>query len=173
MNLKPGDRVQFLNENEEGVVVEVISLEKVLVTNSTGFDVEVNVQDLILKDDNCSNDLLHEVQNIKPKLFKRENKRQLKKGEDYRDHVFTIDLHIEEVREDHENMNGFEILMSQLSYLKDKIGEVKRKGINEFVVIHGVGTGALRAEVEKILNMHSEFVFKSAASTKYGNGATL
>ena len=170
--MKAGDRVQFLNENDEGVVASVLTADRVMVTNSDGFDIEVAIKDLILKDDECSNDLLIQTVHIEQQIFRKENKKQ-HQGEDFWDHVYTIDLHIEEIISDHRKLNGFEMLMSQLSYLKDKIGEVQRKGLTEFVVIHGVGTGALRAEVAQILSLDSDFVYDSASATKYGDGATL
>ncbi|NQY67705.1 MAG: Smr/MutS family protein [Flavobacteriales bacterium] len=97
----------------------------------------------------------------------------LRKGESIWDHVYTIDLHIEEIRESHINMNGQDIIISQLSFFKDKLREVDRRSLSEFVVIHGVGTGILRMEVEKILDLNSDYIIEKASSLHYGDGATF
>ena len=41
MIFKIGDKILFKKEKQEGIVLEILSKEKILVRNSNGFDVEV------------------------------------------------------------------------------------------------------------------------------------
>ena len=48
MIFKIGDKILFKKEKQEGIVLEILSKEKILIRNSNGFDIEVFSNDIIL-----------------------------------------------------------------------------------------------------------------------------
>ncbi|NQY68799.1 MAG: hypothetical protein HRT72_13885, partial [Flavobacteriales bacterium] len=49
MSFNIGDRVQFVNEDDEGVIENILPGDKFLVSSSMGFDIEVDGANLILQ----------------------------------------------------------------------------------------------------------------------------
>ena len=86
--------------------------------------------------------------------------------------VMEIDLHIEELIDNHRNLSNGEIVNIQINAMEDKINEALRANCKELVVIHGVGRGVLRIEVRNRITQLG-FRFSDASYAKYGYGATL
>ncbi len=85
----------------------------------------------------------------------------------------VIDLHIEQIRPDYESVNPVHYLMIQLSTLSDFIDQAYQLGLDEVVIIHGVGEGKLRQHVHDLLT-HDARVggFENQFDERYGYGAT-
>ena len=50
MDLKPGDKVSFLNEKRDGIVKKMLNNKMVLVEIEDGFDIPVAINDLVKAD---------------------------------------------------------------------------------------------------------------------------
>jgi hypothetical protein len=83
-----------------------------------------------------------------------------------------IDLHIEELIDDHYRLSNGEIVTLQLNALKKKIASSKMNGSRELLVIHGVGKGVLKTEVRNLLKSQG-IKFSDGSYAQYGYGATL
>lgn len=87
---------------------------------------------------------------------------------------YEVDLHIEQLVEDRKGLSNSEILYIQLAELEKYIQIAIRNKQDRLVVIHGVGKGVLRNEVQKLLQANV-FVGKieSGWQAGYGFGATI
>ena len=85
-----------------------------------------------------------------------------------------IDLHIEELIDNHTNLTSGEILEIQLARFTTVLdGALKHKSGN-VVFIHGVGNGKLKLELRKLLDTKYKHVrYQDASFKEYGYGATL
>ena len=86
--------------------------------------------------------------------------------------AMEIDLHIEELTDNHRNLSNGEIVIMQIKAMEDKINQAIKSNCKELVVIHGVGKGVLRIEVRNRITQLG-FKYSDASYAKYGYGATL
>lgn len=105
-------------------------------------------------------------QNIKPLVVKSN---QILKVVD---NTAEIDLHIEELIEDLNGVDNHQKLTYQLNHLNRCINEAFERRIRKLTIIHGVGKGVLKAEVEKYLKEISNITMQASPMSKYGVGAT-
>jgi hypothetical protein len=84
-----------------------------------------------------------------------------------------IDLHAEILIGDIEGMSSGEILSVQVQALRDFIQEAIVHELRQVTIVHGLGSGALRATVEFVLQQFPEVIkFTSGWHPQYGFGAT-
>ncbi|MEL6833052.1 MAG: Smr/MutS family protein [Bacteroidota bacterium] len=84
-----------------------------------------------------------------------------------------IDLHIQNLLDDPTSIDKKQILGVQLSHFEDFMQQAIRIGVDRVFIIHGVGEGKLRAEVQKRLRDIPEVKsFKNEYHGRYGYGAT-
>lgn len=83
-----------------------------------------------------------------------------------------IDLHIEELVDNFSGMSNAEIVQIQLRHFTQKLDEAIALHLKKLVVIHGIGTGRLKAEVYKALEHYPKLKYHDASYAKYGFGAT-
>ncbi len=84
-----------------------------------------------------------------------------------------LDLHIEQLITDHKGMTNAEIMHIQLETLRRFLEIAIVTGQERLVIIHGLGTGALRKAVHDILKNTSEIAhYRNEYMAKYGFGAT-
>ena len=69
-------------------------------------------------------------------------------------------------------MNNHDILTYQLETARKQLEFAIRKRIQRMVLIHGVGDGVLKAEIDFLLGRYSNISFQDANYQKYGLGAT-
>lgn len=82
-----------------------------------------------------------------------------------------IDLHLEEITEEHVPEN--EILSLQLRVFENKLDQAITSNMTEITFIHGVGNGVLRMEIHKRLSKNIDIkYFEDAQKAKFGYGAT-
>ena len=85
-----------------------------------------------------------------------------------------IDLHIEQLVEDHSGMSNSAMLKLQLETFQDALDRAMAANMHEIVFIHGAGNGVLRKEIQKILSRTPGIkYFEDAKKEKFGYGATL
>jgi hypothetical protein len=85
----------------------------------------------------------------------------------------TIDLHIEQLRNDFAGMSKNEMLKVQLEAFEKNLENAIASGMHDITFIHGLGNGTLRTELHKRLGRHLHVqYFEDAQKEKFGYGAT-
>jgi uncharacterized protein YijF (DUF1287 family) len=69
-------------------------------------------------------------------------------------------------------MSNFDILELQLETAKRHIEFAINKKIQKIVLIHGVGEGVLKSELEFLYKKYPQIVYQEANYQKYGQGAS-
>lgn len=88
--------------------------------------------------------------------------------------IEEIDLHIEEILDDHKGMSNSEILSAQLARFETALETASKSNAAKIVFIHGVGNGVLKLELRKLLDRkYSRFRYQDASFKEYGYGATM
>lgn len=82
-----------------------------------------------------------------------------------------IDLHIDELVEDSTGMQPIQMLKTQMSYFRRCLSEAINQHLEKLIVIHGVGTGVLKQEIEKEISQYKGIHSFPASMQKYGVGA--
>ncbi|WP_297335092.1 DUF2027 domain-containing protein [Algoriphagus sp.] len=86
----------------------------------------------------------------------------------------SIDLHIEELVENHQSLSNSEKLRIQLEVFERKLDQAIQTGMDEITFIHGIGNGVLRKEIHKRLSQLGNInYFQDTQKDKWGFGATL
>lgn len=84
-----------------------------------------------------------------------------------------VDLHIEALTPYPDQMSNSDIIELQLKCFEDSLDQAILGGLNEITFIHGVGSGKLRSEIQKLLSKHPNVAFfKDARKERFGYGAT-
>jgi dsDNA-specific endonuclease/ATPase MutS2 len=172
-SFKIGDQVAWIDEDLQG---NVISIKKntIVVETSDGFEIEAQVGELVLLPGKESfkvdwNELQRTKQNeLKSKKPISPNRNDKKKKQP----PLEVDLHIHELVTYTKNLSNFDMLNIQLDTAKRQIKFAKEKRIKRVVLIHGVGQGVLKAELETLLRRDEEVDFYDADYKVYGLGAT-
>ncbi len=85
-----------------------------------------------------------------------------------------VDLHIEELVEDHRGMSNSEILETQMARFTAELEEAVRSNKRRIVFIHGVGNGKLRFKIRHELDRkYPRLKYQDASFREYGYGATM
>ncbi|MEQ9300611.1 MAG: Smr/MutS family protein [Cyclobacteriaceae bacterium] len=83
-----------------------------------------------------------------------------------------LDLHIEELTDTPETLSKNDILPFQLKVFESHLDKAISAGNDELTVVHGVGNGTLKHNVQKKLSGHPHIAyFKDAQKEKFGYGA--
>lgn len=165
---KQGDRVSFLNQPGGGVVKNLLSKFRLIVTSDDGFDIAVSVDEIVPI---CAPSVYtisskhideKEKHNIKQKLSKR------KKEEEW-----EVDLHLDEIIGNSCFMNDHQKLQHQIRYFKNCMDRAVDCKIKKVIFIHGVGKGRLKQEIINVLKEYERIKYYDAPFRKYGVGALV
>lgn len=164
-----GDKVSLMDENLNGVV-KAINKDRVVVTIEDGFDMEVNLSQLV-----PFQELEFSMGDIRRiKLEKNDNANPKKASKTPKKKTYIeFDLHIDKLHPNWKTLDKSNYLNYQLSAAQGKLDFAIKKRIPHFVFIHGVGEGVLKQELHTILGRYDFLVFEDAPYYKYGLGATL
>lgn len=170
-SLKIGSRVSFLDETAFGVVQGFPNSNQVLVLRDDGFEEVCYINKLLLIDENTFSESAFqhipkhtkEVDQPKPKSSKKHKQNSTL--------VWEIDLHIEQLVDNHRNMSNFDIVQVQLQRCQGTIERAIKNNIPKLVIIHGRGEGVLKEEVLHLLKKYPVEA-KDADYRTYGFGAT-
>ncbi len=170
---KKGDKVTVLDDDFNGEVISV-QQNRVKIETTDGFVLEFNDSELILMENplkiNFSvqnmNQVLKEKEIPKPRSFVKEKKNKHEHG------IPEFDLHIEKLVRNKKGMANHEILTLQLETAQRHVEFAIKNRIPKIVLIHGVGEGTLKTEIDYMLNRFEEINFQDADYQKYGSGAT-
>lgn len=170
-----GDKVAVLDDAIEGFVVAVNGNEITFKTDDD-FEMTYFVNELVKlqiskKLDNFfSSKSLSEVLEEKSAPKKRKTSPEKKsKNEDF---VLEVDLHIEKLVPSTKGLANFDMLNIQLDEVKRKVDFCIKNRLPKLVLIHGVGEGVLKAEIDYLLSRYDNLVAQEANFRKYGVGAT-
>ncbi|MCH4823352.1 DNA mismatch repair protein MutS [Gramella lutea] len=174
MELKVGDRVELLDDDLSGIVQKIEGGE-VKIKTEDGFEMDFPSDQLVkIKEDINEidvqefdfNEILKEKTPAKKKQFPRS------KPKDKGAPPMEVDLHINQLVKSSRGLSNHEMLNLQLDTARHKLEFAIRKRIQKVVLIHGVGEGVLKMELEYLLGRYSNVKYYDADYQKYGLGAT-
>lgn len=170
MHFKVGERVRFLYEVGEGVVVKIQSSDRIVVVDETGFERPFISSELVKihgdpKEvyDNFTNFIPDEDSEA---LSILDNTIEKKKD------FWEIDLHTHELLSSERGLSTHDFLRIQLNEFRSFYRQAREKLIRKLVVIHGVGEGVLKEEIRSFLSTQEGVTFFDADFRDYGKGAT-
>lgn len=113
-------------------------------------------------------ELIIDAQKLKESFFKpAEEKVEITKPKR------EVDLHIEQLRDDHQLLSSTEMLNIQMDHFRTALDAAIVHQYPEIVFIHGVGNGILKHEIHKALSRNNRIqTFMDAHKDKFGYGAT-
>lgn len=171
--MKLGDQVQALDDDFEGVVVNVEN-GQVSVEDEDGFISYFRESELIPAVSKSMraalsvvpDSVISEKEEAKKKKATRVNPKERNAP------MFEVDLHIHKLVDRQRGMSNYEILTIQLDTASRQLEFAIKKRIPKMVFIHGVGEGVLREELYTLLRRYDNLRFYDADFQKYGVGAT-
>lgn len=165
MSFTIGSKVSFLREQGSGVILEVNS-HSCIIEDEDGFKREFPKQELaVIHKEDFGEVLNKDSQSQKSDLFKSKKHKGIVSWE--------IDLHVEELVDDHSHMTNHEIVELQLDKFSKFLAKVEEKKIRKAVIIHGRGEGRLRSEIRIILRGINGCEFYDGDYSEFGMGATV
>ena len=167
-----GDKVSVLDDAIDGVVVK-INGDTITIETTDGFPLSFKTNELI-KIGNADAMTLNFNKNevIKAKEIPKPNYINKEKKSKKEVPVPEFDLHIEKLVKNYKSMSNYDILTLQSETAKKHIEFAIRNRIPKIVLIHGVGEGILKSELDFMLGRYENVTFQDANYQKYGLGAT-
>lgn len=169
-NFNIGDKISFLNEKGSGVITNIISNYRVLITNEDGFEVSVSVGELVPLTDKSKYKMDLKTN---PKWLDKKKEREVKPPKLSYDEVWEVDLHLHELVDVNENKSDYEKLNLQLTYFRKCMDAAIARRIKKIIFIHGVGKGTLKQEIIHALKNYECVRHYDAPYKKYGFGALV
>ena len=187
--VKVGDRVKFLNDVGEGLVIKV-GTSTAVVEDESGFDNEYNLADLLpvggkLEEEERYGNNLPDMSEVLDRDISEEKQKKLQEVFDikYANSIATnqmrrgefmeVDLHFHELVEDMSGLKDRTKLDIQLNHFERMIRIAAEQRIRKVIFIHGVGQGVLRHQIRSRLEMYyPECSVRDANPREYGSGAT-
>ena len=172
---KKGDRVLVLDEDAEGVVLQVKNSE-IIIETTDGFELSYKAEELLKVQNTddlkraASHGAVQDALEHKKEPVKRSFVKEKKSKKD--EFVLEVDLHIENLVKNHARLEKFDILNLQLDTARGQLEFAIQNRLQRIVFIHGVGEGILKTELEYLFGRYSEVVYEDANYQKYGLGAT-
>ena len=169
-----GDVVQVLDDNLEGKVIGFEIDNRVIVETTDGFELIYYKKELIqiASDAPKINFGANLSQVLAEKEIPKKKGSVLSKLSKKDPMVFEVDLHLEKIITGrNQNLTNFDKLNIQLEEAKRAMDFAISKRYNRVVLIHGVGDGVLKSELEYLLKRYENIVIQEASYGKYGLGA--
>lgn len=168
-----GDRVEAIDQDFKGVVVEIKLPNTVQIMTPDGFELPFRFEELIkVSNDISKTDMAHSMLSSRQKEADQiQIKSKLSRKRPKTTPPMEVDLHIEKLTNKPKGLSNYEILELQLTTAKRRLEFAFAKRISRIVFIHGVGQGVLRAELEFLLNKYEDIRYSDADYVKYGMGA--
>lgn len=189
MQIKVGDRVKFLNEVGEGVVVELKG-SVVVVEDENGFDNEYPTSELLVvgckaEEAEMYGNKLPELSEILSKEVSQERQEEIQKAFDVkyanaretnqmrRGEYMEVDLHFHELVDDNSGLKDRTKIDIQLNHFERMMKIASEQKIRKIIFIHGVGQGVLRHQIRSRLDLYyPNCNVRDANPREYGAGAT-
>lgn len=165
-----GEKVSLLNDTGTAKIIDIISDFTAIVLDENGFEQKYPLSQLVkIKGDLSEVDFDAE---LATKLAKQSEPKKSVSPKRNKKYGTEIDLHIENLVENHSGMGNWEIIQLQLAHFEKAMNRTILKKEKKLVVIHGVGNGILKQEIKYALNKYENCIAHDASYTKYGAGAT-
>lgn len=168
-----GDHVEVLDEAITGVVTSVTD-QNVEIETGDGFILNYRAHELVKVSDgavlkNINTFEIRQASRLKDAPNPKKNPPERVRGEipppDF-------DLHIEKLTKNHRALSSYEILDLQIETARRHIDFAIRNRIPKIILIHGVGEGVLKEELNSLFSRYENLTHKEANYQKYGLGAT-
>ena len=186
-----GDRVRFLHQSGEGVVLEVKDGGDVLVVQDVdGFPTQLAARECLpmpnaaeearayaskeiskgeLLERNVDETVLKSAQKDFDVKYRNPNATNMRK----RDEHMEVDLHYHVLTGARDSVSPHEMLTIQMEHFDRMMRRAEEKRIPRIVFIHGVGQGRLRQEIRDALTAYwPQCTCREGDPRKYGHGAT-
>lgn len=173
---KIGDSVETIDDAIKGIVISV-KQNKIKIKDEFDFEIEFSANELMLSKSDIDvenaifNTDIDTVKREKEAIHTPQKQKRLKPKERHTP-KFEVDLHIHHLTDTTKNMTNFDMLNLQLNTAKRQLDFAIKKRIPKMVIIHGVGEGVLRKELETLLNRYDNVTYYDADYKTYGLGAT-
>ena len=165
MQFTIGDKVLFKKDDLKGEIIRVNSLYKVTVLTDDGFEMNISIKDLVKVEVGTDKAISYgEIGYSKDKISKTLKSQKQEKSQA----ILTVDLHLELLTDNFQYMDNFEIVQIQLDICQKKIEKALNSNYQKIIIVHGIGTGVLKAEVHKLLNHYQlrYYLSKDAGTTE-------
>ena len=156
------DKVVFLHENGGGIITRIEG-GHYFVLDETGFErpfLACHLSPLIRS--------MNKINFIDATKVEGEKSNSLTRSQQAE--IPTIDLHIEQLVDNHSNWTNHEIITYQLRAFRTFLDKCILQKSNRVVVIHGMGNGRLKEEIRIYLKGHKRYQFQDADFSKFGFG---
>jgi dsDNA-specific endonuclease/ATPase MutS2 len=149
MQFTIGDKVLFKKDDLKGEIIRVNSLYKVTVLTTDGFEMSISIKDLVKVESGTDKAISYgEIGYSKDKIAKTLKSQKQENSQS----ILKVDLHIELLTDNFQYMDNFEIVQIQLDLCQKKIEKALNSNYQKMIIVHGIGTGVLKAEVHKLLS---------------------
>jgi myo-inositol-1-phosphate synthase len=177
LGFKKGDRVSFLNESGVGLIMTIKNERMAEVELETGLVISCLISELVayrsMDDYQLSGMSMYDEYDAKVNRLQPTQKKAKNNVSVFNTDERVVDLHIEELVDNHLQMSNGQILNIQMAHFQRELNVAIRSKIRKFIVIHGVGEGVLRNTIRKELNEHyPQYDFHDASYREFGYGAT-
>ncbi len=164
-----GSKVVFLTESGGGIITQISGIACV-VQDDDGFNHECTINDVapVVGEEMP----IHDPAFLEKDFPEKVKRKTTRSGRLRKIQTLEIDLHIEELVDDHFGLTNTEILTIQMRAFKRFYEKARLKKVNRIIAIHGVGEGVLRYEIRVFLNNESGVEYCDADYREYGQGAT-
>ena len=174
MEFSIGDKVIFLNQSRDGIVIDVKG-DNTLIIESEDVQFEV-YKDEIIKVNKESENFYQTIKKLKisKKQIECDNKKLEKLNENYKVLIskdFELDLHIEKIIDNFKHLCSSEILDIQMNVFYKAIFKANDLKLPFLIVIHGLGKGILKSKIIKFLK-DNDASFFDESPLFYKGGAT-
>ncbi|MEP2935723.1 MAG: DNA mismatch repair protein MutS [Gilvibacter sp.] len=172
--IKVGDRVSVIDDDISGVVTS-LDTNELSVETEDGFILQFLPSEVVKVDPNVRFHTKGAIDKQVNFLKEQQQQRSRQPGPKKKEKplaAIPFDLHIEKLTKNHKRMPPFEILELQLDTAKRHIDFAIKNRIPKIVLIHGVGEGVLKTELEYLFKRYNGLSVSPADYRTYGQGAT-
>ena len=167
-----GDYVLVLDEDLSGFV-KAISDKTVSIETDDGFLLDFKTNELVTtKPKQTFKNELFSHKSINAVISEKKQFKRKAKVKDQYETIIEVDLHIGQLVKSSKGMSNHDMLTLQLDTARRQLDFAIKKRIQKLVLIHGVGKGVLKIELEHLFGRYDNLKFYDANYQKYGLGAT-
>ena len=181
MSFSVGDKVRFLNETGEGIIVKIVSTSTMLIDNQDGFEQLYELNELVATKtvDSYKLDNRQAENAITAKINSHENDKKeldiIKKSKHLdqygKDEFIEIDLHIQALYDAYEELTPPQIISIQMKTFIRELNVAIQKKTKKLIVIHGKGKGVLKREIAiELYQNYPELIYQDASFNEFGYG---
>ncbi|MBW2938954.1 DNA mismatch repair protein MutS [Aureisphaera sp. CAU 1614] len=170
-SLKVGVRISVLDEDISGIV-KAIDGQSVVIETKDGFEMTFNRNEIVVDQGIPKDKYLEGIDYvIHSEINSKSKRKEILRPKKGALPPMEVDLHIEQLVNNHKSLSSYQILNIQMDGAKHKLEFAIRKKIQRIVFIHGIGEGVLRAELEFLIGRYEGLKCYDADYQKYGRGA--